>query len=532
MNDHNLVRLAIAADQAIFRRGLTSLAASLKSMQMVGEAQDHDEALQLCELVKPDILLVSLHPQEAALDVARTVYRRWPEVGVILFASGPEDAAGQDGAGEGVICVLPPDVTEEEFADAILRAGEGKQPPSREDAAALAQAEGLRELLSELENAKLGQGALSRLMQRYMPLIFPDAQINLRVFPHLELIAYPSAETSPLIDAAFRWMRTAADTLCFKPGDELPWGGRQEVGSTFILAPICKGRQVTGGISILAHGDRDADRLLEIAQALAVQAAPAIEQAQTQARQSREVLNRELATAGKIQADILPEHAPAIPGWDIAARLESARETSGDFFDFIPLANQNWGIVIADVTDKGMGAALFMALSNTLIRTFAARYPTLPALTMSVVNERILSDTRGNMFVTAFYAVLEPHIGRLRFVNAGHPPPYVISTQRGKPVDQLRPTGMALGVMETAHWQQKIVRLAAGDVLVLYTDGITEAQNKQGDFYGEHRLLDVIRSHSSRTAKEIQNAVLEAVREFTGDAPRQDDIALVVIRRK
>ncbi|HEX7975932.1 MAG TPA: PP2C family protein-serine/threonine phosphatase, partial [Anaerolineales bacterium] len=247
---------------------------------------------------------------------------------------------------------------------------------------------------------------------------------------------------------------------------------------------------------------------------------------------SKEIMTRELSMAGKIQTDILPEKTPEIPGWEFAAILDPARETSGDFYDFIPLANGNWGLVIADVTDKGMGAALFMALSSTLIRTYAARYPTLPALTMDVVNERLLTDTRGSMYITAIYGVLEPSIGRLRYVNAGHNPAYLLHTQKGKQVDRLSRTGMTLGVMEKTHWQQKIARLSAGDLLLLYTDGITEAQNPQGSFFGDQRLLEVLRSKSEASAGEIQKSILNEVHNFVGDYPQQDDIAMIVVRRK
>ncbi len=247
---------------------------------------------------------------------------------------------------------------------------------------------------------------------------------------------------------------------------------------------------------------------------------------------SADMVARELNMAGRIQADILPEEAPVLPGWDIAARLEPARETSGDFYDFLPLTESKWGILVADVTDKGMGAALFMALTSTLIRTYAARYPTLPAVMMSAVSERILSDTRGNMFITTFFGVLEPYTGRFIFVNAGHPPGYLISSQKGRQtVDRLRPTGMALGVSEKAQWKQKIARLEPGDLLILYTDGITEAQNSMGDFFEEERLLDVALSRAACTAGEIQNALLGEVHRFVGGNPRQDDIALVVIKR-
>lgn len=245
------------------------------------------------------------------------------------------------------------------------------------------------------------------------------------------------------------------------------------------------------------------------------------------------VLTRELAMAGKIQADILPEEPPFFPGWEIAVRLIPARETSGDFYDFIPLSQRKWGVVVADVTDKGMGAALFMALSSTLIRTYAARYPTLPVMAMSTVSDRILSDTRGSTFVTAFYGILEPDIGRLVYCNAGHPPGYLVSSHRGEAdFDALRPTGMALGASDEARWRQKVARFSPGDFLVLYTDGVTEAENAQGAFFGEEGLLDAMLAKPDGTAAEIQKAVLDAVQDFVGGAPQQDDIAVMVIRRK
>ncbi len=248
---------------------------------------------------------------------------------------------------------------------------------------------------------------------------------------------------------------------------------------------------------------------------------------------NEEVLRYELTMASRIQTDILPDAVPPLPNWDIASRLVAARETSGDFYDFIRLSNHKWGLVVADVTDKGMGAALFMALSSTLIRTYATQFPTLPGLTMKAVNERILYDTRGDMFVTAFYAVLESHTGRITYSNGGHPPAILVHTDRGREsVDRLRLTGMALGVSEEALWKQKTVRMWPGDVLVLYTDGITEAQNPNGDFFGEERLIDTILENSSKSSNEIQDALINAVNRFTDSPNPQDDIAMIVIRKK
>jgi DNA-binding NarL/FixJ family response regulator len=246
---------------------------------------------------------------------------------------------------------------------------------------------------------------------------------------------------------------------------------------------------------------------------------------------SGELITHELAMAGQVQATILPENLPDIPNWEIAAALLPARETSGDFYDFIPMAYGIWGIVVADVTDKGMGAALFMALSSTLIRTYAARFPTLPALTMNTVNERILSDTRGSLFVTTLLAVLEPHTGRMVYANAGHPPAFLIGARNGKAsIEALKPTGMVLGV-EPSSWKQKSIRIAPGDLLVLYSDGITEIQDPQGNLFGEEGLLDVLLTHQNSSVQRIKSAVIEALQKFAGSPVRQDDIALLVLRR-
>jgi serine phosphatase RsbU (regulator of sigma subunit) len=240
----------------------------------------------------------------------------------------------------------------------------------------------------------------------------------------------------------------------------------------------------------------------------------------------------ELIEAARIQSSMLPAEPPPIPGWDLAVKLQPARETSGDFFDFIPLDNGKYGIVIGDVSDKGLGAALFMAMTSTLFRTFAARHPSLPALTMSLVNERILSDTGGSSFVTAFLGVLEPTTGRLRYANAGHMPPLLLSVQKGKSIDHLVRTGMALGVMKDAAWQQKIVKFTPGDFLLLYTDGILDAQNSTGEFYGEQRLLQTARAQAGSTARQIVEAILGDVAHFTGEVPVNDDVILMALARK
>ena len=167
------------------------------------------------------------------------------------------------------------------------------------------------------------------------------------------------------------------------------------------------------------------------------------------------------------------------------AMLEPARETSGDFYDVILLPSGRLGIIIADVADKGMGAALYMALSRTLIRTYAVEYDTQPELALSAANRRILADTGAGLFVTVFYGVLDPLSGELTYSNAGHNPPYLLSARDGLAVQELDRTGVPLGILDGGTWQQGTAHINPGDVLLLYTDGITEAQNGEQSFFEE-----------------------------------------------
>jgi sigma-B regulation protein RsbU (phosphoserine phosphatase) len=219
------------------------------------------------------------------------------------------------------------------------------------------------------------------------------------------------------------------------------------------------------------------------------------------------------------------------------AKLEPARETSGDFYDFIALPDGRLGILIADVANKGMGAALYMALCRTLIRTYAAEHPTQPDLVLSATNRRLLMDARAGLFVTAFYGVIDPDSGVLAYCNAGHNPPLLLDARDGSRVRELQRTGMALGAVEDQAWQQSTVQIAPGEVLLLYTDGITEAQDPKGRFFGADRLLDSLQASldsggtDASHAQSIQDALLAEIHAFVGAAPQFDDITLVVMAR-
>jgi serine phosphatase RsbU (regulator of sigma subunit) len=242
-------------------------------------------------------------------------------------------------------------------------------------------------------------------------------------------------------------------------------------------------------------------------------------------------IEQELAVAWTIQSSFLPDEVPQVPGWQLAATLEPARQTSGDFYDFIPLPDGRLGLLVADVADKGTPAALFMALSRTLIRTYAVEHPAQPALALTAANRRICADTQSDLFVTVFYGVLDPASGALAYCNAGHNPPYLLRAGDSGAIEKLGNTGLALGVLEGDLWEEATVQVAPGDLLVLYSDGVPEAQDAAEVFFGEKRLLSVLLRSRDRAAGEVQAAVLAEVRAFVGNAPQFDDLTLMVLVR-
>jgi sigma-B regulation protein RsbU (phosphoserine phosphatase) len=242
-------------------------------------------------------------------------------------------------------------------------------------------------------------------------------------------------------------------------------------------------------------------------------------------------MEMELALAGEVQASFLPRELPTIPEWQVAVTLRPSRETSGDFYDVILLSNGRVGILAADVVDKGAGAALFMALSWTLLRAFSREYLEEPESVLGAVNRRILEDTNAKQFVTAFYGILDPATGGLVYCNAGHCPPILISQNDNGAVERLTRTGVPLGIFAEQSWKQGIAQLDPGDVLVLYSDGITEARSMDDSFFGENRLIESVRRRLGKPAEEIQVGVLGDLEGFVGEAPQTDDIILCVLVR-
>jgi serine phosphatase RsbU (regulator of sigma subunit) len=377
---------------------------------------------------------------------------------------------------------------------------------------------------------------LPDLLTEHVPRMFQYRQVEIRVFSGPLLLHQPEHQPELGLET-WSWLHDHPIYQIFEAGETLPWSGAA-LPSKVILAPMLTTDTAAplGGICLLQDTNYAMDVSVDLQpalQTLAAQVASALHSAAVY-RQTLEHQRsaQELAFAGQIQASFLPTSLPRIEGYQLAAALLPARETSGDFFDAIVLPNGRIGLLVADVSDKGMGAALYMALSRTLLRTFAFEYHTRPDFVLRVANRRILADTQAGLFVSVFYAVLDPYEATLSYCNGGHNPAYFFSRQSDLEVRLLRRTGMVLGVLEGMDWQQTILAMGPNDMLVIYSDGITDAQNVAGDFFGEQRLSAVLTENYGRHAQAVVDAVLAEVRAFVGDAPQFDDITLMVLARE
>ena len=291
-------------------------------------------------------------------------------------------------------------------------------------------------------------------------------------------------------------------------------------------------------VDTLDEGAQLAGRRMNILTGVAQQTATAIQNARLHVESvERQKLERELELAHQIQVSFLPGGTPQIPGWDLAAYWQGARQVSGDFYDFVPLSesdqahdNGPWGIVVADVADKGVPAALFMALSRTLVRTMAMSGHD-PAWVLARANDMIIADAHSDLFVTLFYAVLDPERGVLTYANAGHNLPLLFSA-RSERVTPLAAQGMALGVVTGVEFEPRQTEMRPGDLVLFYTDGVTDAINREVDEFGLERLVRVVQAHQSEPAAGVVRAIDGAVSEFVGDAPQFDDLTLVVLKRQ
>jgi phosphoserine phosphatase RsbU/P len=309
------------------------------------------------------------------------------------------------------------------------------------------------------------------------------------------------------------WMRTVMDS---ERAHAFPLYARAKLVGVLLVGPTMNGRPLSG-------------RRQNIVSGIAQQAAVAVANDRLYRESAeRDRLEQELDLARSIQASLLPETAPPIPGCSVASLWQSARQVGGDFYDFLRFDDGRWAIVIADVADKGVPAALFMAVCRTVVRTIGFSRQA-PAQTLRRSNRLIYADTSSNLFVTVFFAVWDHHSSELRYASAGHNPAVLV--RANGQVSALETDGVALGVLEEAVIEERSVRLQPGDVVVFYTDGITEAVNEDMDEFGFERLSLVVAQARKLDADGIRTVVSEAVREHTGETSPYDDSTLVILKR-
>jgi len=321
-----------------------------------------------------------------------------------------------------------------------------------------------------------------------------------------------------------------------------------QMSKSMVMVPLISGEQSRGLITlndmVREHAFSESDvRLLET---LANSMSVALDNARLweQEKMYRKALERELEIGREIQAGFLPEALPLVEGWEIAASLMSAREVAGDFYDAFELPDGTIGLVIADVCDKGVGAALFMTLFRSLIRVTSnlgffehAEGANTPHSTperlkraMSLTNNYI-AETHGDsgMFATLFFGILDPHDGKLTYINGGHEPPLII--RAGGTRDTLMKTGPAVGAITYCQFELHETKLGIGDVFFAFTDGVPDCKDPHGEFFGHERLLEILYPFGG-SANELVKTIETDLRQFIVDATQFDDITLLAVKRR
>src|SRR5215211_2156513 len=245
-------------------------------------------------------------------------------------------------------------------------------------------------------------------------------------------------------------------------------------------------------------------------------------------RIKRERVEQELQVARRIQQASLPKEVPSLAGWQISPYYQPAREVGGDFYDFLDLADGRLGVVVGDATGKGMPAALVAEATSNMLRAVAqALGSSSPGKVLAQVNETLLARIPPNMFVTCFYAILDPKSGRLVYANAGHDLPYL---HRNGEAEELRARGMPLGLMPGMSYEEKEIELDAAECVLFYSDGLVEAHNPKSEMFGFPRLRALVAEYAEQGS--LADFLMDELHSFTGEGwEQEDDITLLTLRR-
>ncbi|TVR50957.1 MAG: GAF domain-containing protein [Puniceicoccaceae bacterium] len=309
---------------------------------------------------------------------------------------------------------------------------------------------------------------------------------------------------------------------------------------SLIAAPILFRERLIGVLAVCnpADGNAFSETDFSLVQSLAEQAGMAIHNSEFLNLQiERRQIDIDLSLARSIQLMLVPQKFPVIPGLDIDARYLSAQKVGGDLFDFFPLSPTRLGLVVADVSGKGISASILMSICRTHLRHFA-RQGRSPAEVLIDVNRAMINDMRQDMFITMIYAVVDVETDTVEFARAGHELPLCCRLEGDRGVytcDFLPSEGMPVGLVDAELFEEAIesstISIAPGDVFVLYTDGVTEAANSEDKEFSGSRLADVVRTLRNRPSRELNAGILASIERFSGSDQYRDDLTLVTIRR-
>lgn len=395
--------------------------------------------------------------------------------------------------------------------------------------ARLAQLEQLHETALDITRHLDRDQALEAIRERAIELL-RSAGGNLYLYDARQNLLLPQGSVPQ--DTAPRRPGEGCTGLAFSTGEaQIEKWGRQKVMFE-LAAPIRMGAQPLGVLSVYRASDGapyvESDRtLLEL---FASQAAIVIENADLhKTRLAKERLDTELNDARRVQRRLIPSEPPHIRGYQVAALWHPANQVSGDYYDFIPLPGARWGLTIADVTGKGLDSALFMANTRSTLRASAAAGDSADAI-VTRANHALSLDSSAGMFVTLFFGILDPRGHTFSYVNAGHNLPWLWRAGSGT-LEELPGGYRALGITADYPYAARELTLEPGDLLVLYTDGVTEATASDDTLFGDARLAEAVRERAGNPARSVLRHIDERVRAFTAAQPQSDDITAVVLRR-
>jgi sigma-B regulation protein RsbU (phosphoserine phosphatase) len=274
------------------------------------------------------------------------------------------------------------------------------------------------------------------------------------------------------------------------------------------------------------------EEMLGLFQTLANQAATALENVHVKQQQlAAELVNKELEVATEIQARFFPQQTPNLEGYEVAGCSIPAKDVGGDYYDFIPNPEPGQhGFVVADVTGKGVPASLLMATMRATLRANIQNNPNDIVQALRQVNGDIYRDSPVDKFITSIYCNLDYHRHEIGYVNSGHNPPYIVRANDHR-IEELDQGGVMLGIMEEIDLPKATLSIGKGDILMLFSDGVTEATNPSGELFSEERFEQWLLEHNKLSAEEMKDALLEALRDYADGSPQSDDITFIIVKR-